>query len=325
MSEKAKTIMKIKKRENYYVQVDKRGVEDPRLSWAATGLLTYLLGRPSDWKINVEHLKKVKTNGRDSTRNALNNLREAGYCHYFEVRERGKIVENIYIVFEVVTSVEEAMKEFELKENQKLIYKKVNSKESKENSCIQSQTGKAFTGKLQTENQTLLTIDNKDNKVNNNKITITNEKKDRKNSSRYKFLNILKYSLLNQATIRNINNNIADLTEEKFIEIYNLTAEYIEQHKDSNFNAVLYRALNEEWNFDVFNKEKVRKKELDSEKKRWLQYFGGIICDKELKEEIERIIVDISLETLNKNKSKLSKMNLYEFKQHLYSLKKISD
>lgn len=321
MSEKAQTIMKIKKRENYYVQIDKRGVEDPKLSWAATGLLTYLLGRPSNWKINVEHLKKVKTNGRDSTRNALNNLREAGYCHYFEVRERGKIVENIYIVFEVVTSVEEAMKEFELKENQKLIYKKVNSKESKENSYIQPQAEKPFMEKLQTENQTLLTIDNKDNKVNNNKITITNKK----NSSRYKFLNILKYSLLNQATIRNINNNIADLTEEKFIEIYNLTAEYIEQHKDSNFNAVLYRALNEEWNFDVFNKEKIRKVELDSDKRKWLQHFGGIICDKELKEEIERIIVDISLETLNKNKSKLSKMNLYEFKQHLYSLKKISE
>lgn len=321
MSEKAQTIMKIKKRENYYVQVDKRGVEDPKLSWAATGLLTYLLGRPSDWKINVEHLKKVKTNGRDSTRNALNNLREAGYCHYFEVRERGKIVENIYIVFEVVTSVEEAMKEFELKENQKLIYKKVNSKESKENSCIQSQTGKAFTGKLQTENQQLLIKDDKDNKVNNNKITITNKK----NSSRYEFLNLSKYFLLNQATAKNINNNIADLTEERFIEVYNLTVEYINQNKDSNFNAILYRALNNEWNFDVLNKEKIRKTELDSEKKRWLQYFGGIICDKELKEEIERIIVDISLENLNKNKSKLSKMNLYEFKQYLYSLKKISE
>lgn len=321
MSEKAQTIMKIKKRENYYVQVDKRGVEDPKLSWAATGLLTYLLGRPSDWKINVEHLKKVKTNGRDSTRNALNNLRKAGYCHYFEVREKGKIVENIYIVFEVVTSVEEAMKEFELKENQKLIYKKVNSKESKENSCIQSQTGKAFTGKLQTENQQLLIKDDKDNKVNNNKITITNKK----NSSRYEFLNLSKYFLLNQATAKNINNNIADLTEERFIEVYNLTVEYINQNKDSNFNAILYRALNNEWNFDVLNKEKIRKTELDSEKKRWLQYFGGIICDKELKEEIERIIVDISLENLNKNKSKLSKMNLYEFKQYLYSLKKLSN
>lgn len=321
MSEKAQTIMKIKKRKNYYVQMDKRGIEDPRLSWAATGLLAYLLGRPANWKIIIEHLKTVKTDGRDSTRSALNKLREVGYCHYFEVRERGKIVENIYIVFEVVTSVEEAMKEFELKENQKLIYKKVNSKESKENSCIQSQTGKAFMGKLQTENQQLLIKDDKDNKVNNNKITITNKK----NSSRYKFLNMLKYSLLNQATIKNIENNIADLTEKRFIEIYNLTAEYIEQHKGSNFNAVLYRALNGEWNFDVFNKEKIRKVELDSDKRKWLQHFGGIICDKELKEEIERIIVDISLENLNKNKSKLSKMNLYEFKQHLYSLKKLSN
>lgn len=321
MSEKAQTIMKIKKRENYYIQIDKRGIEDPRLSWAATGLLTYLLGRPTNWKIIIEHLRTVKTDGRDSTRNALNNLREVGYCHYFEIRERGKIVENIYIVFEVITSVEEAMKEFELKENQKLIYKKVNSKESKENNCIQSQTGKAFTEKSQTENQSLLTIDNKDNKVNNNKITITNKK----NSSRYKFLNLSKYSLLNKATIKNINNNIADLTEERFIEIYNLTVEYIEQNKNSNFNAILYRALNGEWNFDVLNKEKIERRELDSNKKRWLNYFGGIICDKELKEEIERIIIDISLETLNKNKSKLSKMNLYEFKQYLYSLKKLSN
>lgn len=320
MSEKAQTIMKIKKRENYYVQVDKRGVEDQKLSWAATGLLTYLLGRPSDWKINVEHLKKVKINGRDSTRNALNNLREVGYCHYFEVREKGKIVETIYIVFEVVTSVEEAMKEFDLKENQKLIYKKVNSKKSKENSCIQSQTGKAFTVKSQTENQSLLIKDNKDNKVNNNKITITNKK----NSSRYEFLNLSKYSLLNQATIKNIEKNIDNLTEEKFIEVYNLTVKYINQNKNSNFNAVLYRALNNEWNFDVLDaKEKIEKRGLDSDKRKWLSYFGGIICDKELKEEIEKIIVDISLETLNKNKSKLSKMNLYEFKQHLYSLKKL--
>lgn len=322
MSEKAQTIMKIKKRENYYIQIDKRGIEDPRLSWAATGLLTYLLGRPTNWKIIIEHLRTVKTDGRDSTRNALNNLREVGYCHYFEIRERGKIVENIYLVFEVVTSIEEAMKGFELKENQKLIYKKVNSKESKKNSYIQPQAENLFTEKSQTENQSLLIKDNKDNKVNNNKITITNKK----NSSRYEFLNLSKYSLLNQATIKNINNNIVDLTEERFIEIYNLTVEYVEQNKNSNFSAVLYRALNNEWNFDVLNnKKKLEKKELDSDRRKWLNYFGGIICDKELKEEIERIIVDISLENLNKNKSKLSKMNLYEFKQHLYSLKKLSN
>lgn len=61
------------------------------------------------------------------------------------------------------------------------------------------------------------------------KYNITNEKNiRRKNSSRYEFLNLSKYSLLNQATIKNIENNTADLTEKRFIEIYNLTAEYIE-------------------------------------------------------------------------------------------------
>lgn len=161
--------------------------------------------------------------------------------------------------------------------------------------------------------------------INNN--TIINEKNiRRKNSSRYEFLNLSKYSLLNQPTIKNIEKNINNLTEEKFIEIYNLTVEYVEQNKNSNFNAILYRALNNEWNFDVLNnKKKLEKKELDSDKRKWLNYFGGIICDKELKEEIERIIIDIPYETLNKNKSKLSKMNLYEFKQYLYSLKKLSN
>ena len=203
------------------------------------------------------------------------------------------------------------------------------TEDKKDNSVIDKDSSSKISGVVSEKDHSSSYDTLYKEQVINNKLiknnTITSNKKDRKNSSRYEFLNLSKYFLLNQATAKNINNNIADLTEERFIEVYNLTVEYINQNKDSNFNAILYRALNNEWNFDVLNKEKIRKTELDSEKKRWLQYFGGIICDKELKEEIERIIVDISLETLNKNKSKLSKMNLYEFKQHLYSLKKISE
>ena len=45
-------IVKIIKRENPYIQIDKTGINDNRLSWGASGLLTYLIGRPKDWKIN---------------------------------------------------------------------------------------------------------------------------------------------------------------------------------------------------------------------------------------------------------------------------------
>ena len=117
------TIIKAKIKEKSYVQIEKIGIKDKRLSWTATGLLTYLIDRPENWNIIIGHLKTVKLDGRDSTRNALNNLRELNYCHYFEIGERGKIVEIIYLVFENSVFSEEAEKEIELLEGQKIYYK----------------------------------------------------------------------------------------------------------------------------------------------------------------------------------------------------------
>ena len=100
-------IIKVLKRKNPYVQIDKIGVDDSNLSWEATGLLTYLIGRPHNWKINIAHLATVKKNKETSTRNALLELRKAKYCHYFEIRKSGKIVETFYLVFETPTEYEE--------------------------------------------------------------------------------------------------------------------------------------------------------------------------------------------------------------------------
>ena len=41
-----------------FVIVDQRAIEDSRLSWAASGLLAYLLSRPDDWRVPVNELKK---------------------------------------------------------------------------------------------------------------------------------------------------------------------------------------------------------------------------------------------------------------------------
>ena len=122
-------IIKTKIKEKNYMQIDKTGIQDSRLSWSATGLLTYLIGRPDDWEIIIEHLRTVKTNGRDSTKSALVELRQYEYCHYFELREKGIIRETFYLVFEVPTPYGEAMKEcIEIPEGYTLLYKPVSKK-----------------------------------------------------------------------------------------------------------------------------------------------------------------------------------------------------
>ena len=120
-------IIKVLKRENPYVQIDKTGIDDPNLSCQATGLLTYLVGRPNNWKVNVMHLSSVKKNKETSTRKALLELRKYNYCHLFEIRKGGKYIEKFYLVFEVPTQYDEISSniDIELKEEEKIFYVKV--------------------------------------------------------------------------------------------------------------------------------------------------------------------------------------------------------
>jgi len=68
---------------NFYI-LDKRISEDRGLSWAARGLLIFLLGKPDHWKVSVEHLRKetqtsAKPSGRDAIYAMLTELINNGY------------------------------------------------------------------------------------------------------------------------------------------------------------------------------------------------------------------------------------------------------
>lgn len=90
---------------NFYL-LDKAISEDKRLSWAAAGLLIYLLGKPDHWEVSVEHLRKEKAGckrptGRDGIYALLNELIECGYV----VRQQrrggdGQLGQTDYIVRE---------------------------------------------------------------------------------------------------------------------------------------------------------------------------------------------------------------------------------
>ena len=330
-------IVKIIKRENPYIQIDKTGINDNRLSWGASGLLTYLIGRPEDWKINLNHLATVKDKDKkDKTRGYLNELRKFEYCHYFEIRKSGRIVENFYLIFEVPTKYEEILENFiEIPENCTIHYKKISSqkkeKENKkgiDNKEASPQLENPISATPTSVNTTLLIKEYTKERNTNNRTTTKDTKndleKDKKISSSYDFLDKNIFNLLNSVTKKNIRKNIKDLTEEKFTEIYNLTLEYIKSGKGQNFNAILYKGLNNEWEYTTYNTKSEEPKLLEENKRKWLSYFAGIISNQNLKNEVESIIVSIPIEVLNTNKNILARMNTFEFKQHLLSLRRQS-
>lgn len=92
--------------EKYYV-LDKRISEDWRLSWAARGLLVYLLGKPDSWEVSVAALVKEtegsgKPTKRDGMYSLLRELEAAGYLSRRQERsDAGTFEAADYLVHEL--------------------------------------------------------------------------------------------------------------------------------------------------------------------------------------------------------------------------------
>jgi hypothetical protein len=77
-------IVRAPRPEGQFYILDKRISEDKRLSWAARGLLVFLLGKPDNWQVSPAALvnevaKTAKPTGRDGTYGLLAELMDAGY------------------------------------------------------------------------------------------------------------------------------------------------------------------------------------------------------------------------------------------------------
>lgn len=96
---------------NFYI-LDKHISEDSRLSWAARGMLIYLLGKPDDWRVQIGHLVKQTSNssrktGRDGIYVLIEELMEVGYVTRMQNREDGKFQSTDYIVHETTQKQED--------------------------------------------------------------------------------------------------------------------------------------------------------------------------------------------------------------------------
>lgn len=87
------SVIHISKRENPYVQIDKRVLEDPRLTWRSKGILAYLLSKPSGWKVNVKDIWNNGAEGRNAVQDCLVELQKIGYAKLITISgEQGKLM-----------------------------------------------------------------------------------------------------------------------------------------------------------------------------------------------------------------------------------------
>lgn len=99
---KSKTIFRIEKnKDNPYVMIDRRLIENPLLSWKAKGLLAYLLSRPDDWTVRFRDLVNRAPDGAHTIRAAMKELRKAGHVKVTAERERGRVKQWVYTVYEL--------------------------------------------------------------------------------------------------------------------------------------------------------------------------------------------------------------------------------
>lgn len=87
-----KNIVRVEKnKDNPYVMINKTFLENPALTWKAKGLLTYLLSKPDNWIVILEHLYKQSPDGERAVRSGMNELRDNNHLMKFPVYKNGRV------------------------------------------------------------------------------------------------------------------------------------------------------------------------------------------------------------------------------------------
>jgi hypothetical protein len=96
-------VLRIHKKQQNFVILDKTCLNDQTLSWGAKGLHAYLISLPDDWKVQVSDLQKRARNGRDAVRGLLSELEQAGYIQKATCRDdvSGRFGGVEYLVLEI--------------------------------------------------------------------------------------------------------------------------------------------------------------------------------------------------------------------------------
>lgn len=250
-----KSILK-KKVKNNYTRISNDFLQDDSISFEARGLGASLLSRPEDWEINISALMVEGSIGRDKVNKIIQELIKAGYMYKSQSRTSGKFSRNILFISDE--------KDYLFEE---VIEKEITSPFTEKTATVKSVTGEPLTAnpEQQTKDYT------------NTNITNTTTKKEKSSSSIYEFLIIKEYPFLNAATISNIKRFIPNLTEDEFKKIYSLTEREITLGKGKDFNAILYKALKNEWSFTDEKKKDIPNINVENKIKSEFEQYSSMI------------------------------------------------
>ncbi len=91
-----------KEERGQYTIVSNEILNNPALSLEARGALAYLLSRPDDWNIRLDHLEKTFNIGREKMQRIMRELRDAGYAQLSSSHAvNGRFGGKKWVVFEI--------------------------------------------------------------------------------------------------------------------------------------------------------------------------------------------------------------------------------
>jgi hypothetical protein len=74
------SVIKVDPRNETFSAISNATIRNHRLSWAARGFLTYMVGHPANWHFRIEHFCRETGTGRDRAYGMIAELMAAGYC-----------------------------------------------------------------------------------------------------------------------------------------------------------------------------------------------------------------------------------------------------
>jgi hypothetical protein len=99
---KRQAIFRLKREERpRYTVVSNEPLDDPKLSWGAKGLLTYMLSKPDNWEFKREKIMENSSDKEPTLRRIIKELKQFGYLKIVSHRDQnGHIFEWTTYVFE---------------------------------------------------------------------------------------------------------------------------------------------------------------------------------------------------------------------------------
>ena len=92
-------VFRIKKTGNFTVMSNTH-LKEKAMSLKAKGLLSVMLSLPDEWDYSIAGLEKLSSDGTDGTKKALKELEKFGYLIRRPMKEKGKITDWEYLIFE---------------------------------------------------------------------------------------------------------------------------------------------------------------------------------------------------------------------------------